>query len=248
MKILFISDTYIMKILSASVLFGAAMVASAQDSNTPFTLFEPIESQQSAENRTQPVAARSNLSPPGSGPIFTLVGTSRIGDRRTAIVRHSSGDEILVPLREFGATPIPGYESFNVVGADAASLSIRYPSSTSCADYSDDGVRCSAEGNVALLSLTTAAPIIRREPAPVPGEATEASSQGTFAEAINTATSNEERNPFAVLRERALNGDVQPADPDTASRRFRPRRIAPEDVPPGFRVVSTPFGDRLVEQ
>ena len=29
---------------------------------------------------------------------------------------------------------------------------------------------------------------------------------------------------------------------------FTPRRINPEDVPPGMRVVSTPFGDRLVEE
>jgi hypothetical protein len=36
---------------------------------------------------------------------------------------------------------------------------------------------------------------------------------------------------------------VSPED----QRRFRPRRINPDQVPDGMRVVSTPFGDRLVD-
>jgi hypothetical protein len=249
MKKLLLSKVYMRTYsIPAAVGLGLAVSVSvfAQDSSAPFTLFEPIETQQSADNRAQPVVARNTAPSSGTGPIFTLVGTSRIGERRTVIVRHSSGEEIMVPLREFGATPIPGYESFNVVGADAANLSIRYPSSTSCSDYSSEGVRCSAEGNVALLSLTTAAPIVRRQAPVEPTDAPDAV-QGAFGEAVNAANNVDERNPFAVLRERALNGDVQAGDPDNTSRRFRPRRIAPEDVPPGFRVVSTPFGDRLVE-
>ena len=53
-------------------------------------------------------------------------------------------------------------------------------------------------------------------------------------------------NPFAALREAQAEN---PADSSTRrGARFSPRRVAPEDVPPGMRVVSTPFGDRLVEQ
>ena len=51
-------------------------------------------------------------------------------------------------------------------------------------------------------------------------------------------------NPFEALRSRAQNGAPPPERPD----RFQPRRIDPADVPPGMRVVSTPFGDRLVEE
>jgi len=214
----------------------------AQDnavSNTPFSLFEPVEAQQSA-NPNQPVVAPSIQAPSGSGPIFTLVGTSRIGDTRSVIVRHNSGDEVAVPLREFGATPIPGYESFAVVGADAGNLSIRYPGGTTCIEYSDAGVSCSSEGNVALLSLTTADPLVAREP--------QQQGQSGSGEADAESTDEpENRNPFAILRERARNGDAQAVDVVSSSRRFTPRRIAPEDVPPGMRVVSTPFGDRLVE-
>lgn len=225
--------------LLGAVFTSAGMVQAQDAARGPFTLFEPVESSQSQENPRSTIVPPNNQGSSGAGPVFVLVGTSRIGDSRSAIVRHSSGDEVVVQLREFGATPIPGYESFNVVGADSGNLSIRYPSSSGCADYSNQGVTCSSEGNIALLSLTTAEPVVRREPEPA--------QQTTSDAADSDAEDAANRNPFAVLRERAMNGDAQAGDTDNSSRRFRPRRIDPEDVPPGMRVVSTPFGDRLVE-
>ena len=53
-------------------------------------------------------------------------------------------------------------------------------------------------------------------------------------------------NPFEALR--AQQNNVSVSNRDGGNERFTPRRILPEDVPPGMRVVSTPFGDRLVEQ
>ena len=49
-------------------------------------------------------------------------------------------------------------------------------------------------------------------------------------------------NPYEAFLERAANTDSR-AD----SGAFEPVRINPEDIPPGMKVVSTPFGDRLVE-
>ena len=50
-------------------------------------------------------------------------------------------------------------------------------------------------------------------------------------------------NPFEEIARRSRD----PESDTTENQQFRPRRINPEDVPPGMRVVSTPFGDRLVE-
>lgn len=239
--------------LGLLLLLSVPVIASAQNNSQSFTLFEPVEAQQSSENRNFPQVARPAQAATATSPIFTLVGTSRIGDRRSAIVKHSSGNEVMVPLREFGVTPIPGYESFAVVGADAGNLSIRYPGGTACTEFRDAGVSCSGEGNVAVLSLTTADPIAVRE---TPEQRIQRL-QGQLQEEAqalqqdSTATAmpvDENRNPFAILRERARNGDAQIADPNGTTRQFRPRRIDPSDVPPGYRVVSTPFGDRLVEQ
>ena len=57
--------------------------------------------------------------------------------------------------------------------------------------------------------------------------------------------SNEEStsNPFEALLQRAASGDSE-ADETV----LEPTRINPANVPPGMRVVSTPFGDRLVEE
>ena len=49
-------------------------------------------------------------------------------------------------------------------------------------------------------------------------------------------------NPFEELLQRASNPDSE-----ISTSSFEPRRIDPEDIPSGMRVVSTPFGDRLVE-
>ena len=58
----------------------------------------------------------------------------------------------------------------------------------------------------------------------------------------------EPANPFEALRN-AQSGRAGGAQGgDTTSGRFTPRRISPEDVPEGMRVIATPFGDRLVEQ
>lgn len=52
-------------------------------------------------------------------------------------------------------------------------------------------------------------------------------------------------NPFARIR--VANAADNPANaPD--SQRFRPRRIPPEDVAEGMRVISTLFGDRPVQE
>lgn len=221
-------------------MLSASLFAQNAQNDTPFTLFEPLESQASSASPGNPVSPRSTRGSVGaSNPVFTLVGTSRIGDSQSAIVRHSSGESVQVALREFGATPIPGYEDYAVVGAEAGNLSIRYPGSMACAEFEEAGVSCSAEGNVAILQLTTAAPIVARNE-PNNQEETDQASDAQAEDAVNN------RNPFAVLRDRARNGDVEVANPN--STRFRPRRIDPADVPPGMRIVSTPFGDRLVEQ
>lgn len=207
--------------------------------NTPFTLFEPIETQSSTNSPASPTTSRDARGSVGaSSPVFTLVGTSRIGDSQSAIVRHSSGENVRVALREFGATPIPGYEDYAVVEAESGHLSIRYPGNMVCAEFQEVGVSCSAEGNVAVLRLTMAAPVV---------SSNQSQPEEQSADAQPDEAAANSRNPFAVLRERARNGDAQVVtDPNSA--RFRPRRIDPADVPPGMRIVSTPFGDRLVEQ
>ena len=90
---------------------------------------------------------------------------------------------------------------------------------------------CVDERN-AILTLSNASPLIAPDVASDIGR-----------RSAQTAEQEEPLNPFEALRQRSRNPDA----PVQAEEQFRPRRINPDEVPTGMRVVSTPFGDRLVE-
>lgn len=199
-----------------------------QSDGVNFALFESLDG--ATNNNASDVPGASNANSAVSRatqatPAFVLVGTTRIGDAQSALLRHLSGEVIRVPLTGT-SNPIPGHELYTVVDRQSGQVSVRYPAAIPCGDFPDQGVDCDANTNIATLSLTTARAVI-----------TETAAEETQAPEAETI-----RNPFEAIRERGRIGDPnQPA-------RFQPRRIPPEDVPPGYRVVSTPFGDRLVEQ
>ena len=221
-----------------AVLLALSGPAGAQE----LELFEDVERTVSAnsqrDNRASDTPAVSSTEPE-----FTLVGASRIGDQRRVMLKHRSGETLAVPLEADGETSIPDYEQFRIISSEKGLVSIQYPDGSNCVEAADSGVSCNAGANVARLSL---------RPAPLPEQSLVDPNQeeelveqdpDLAAEAKEAAEdlARDPNNPFARLRAEALGQDVPPAP------RFRPRRIDPAQVPPGMRVVSTPFGDRLVE-
>ena len=173
-----------------------------------------------------------------SGPEFTLLGTSRIGGSYSAILRHRSGESILVRSQGDTATAIEGHAGYSVLSVGAGKLSLRYPVSVPCIDDVLQGVRCAAGPNTAELALGTSSPLSR----PVPSATLEQQSGSTE---FPTAQSI---NPFEAIIAAQEDGNDPAQEDGSRAERFVPKRISPEDVPPGMRVVATPFGDRLVEQ
>ncbi len=241
-------------LLSLLVTLFCSVVAQAQpeppreSTAGSFELFEALDSAtdnrasaaNNGRNNSSSNNARNARNTPAS-PTFTLIGTSRIGTKEVALLKHLSGDVIRVPLST-GINVIPGHELYSVVNHGPGRLALQFPSSVPCSDYPDSGVSCDSSSNISTLSLTTADAIVRipeleLEAVPVDAETEESS------EAEEPAT---RRNPFAAIRDRARaeNNNTQA----TSTSRFQPRRIDPSDVPPGMRVISTPFGDRLVDQ
>ncbi|MBL4580723.1 MAG: hypothetical protein JKY29_02800 [Gammaproteobacteria bacterium] len=238
------------------VFFGCiATVAYAQDSSDrssvganssqDLTLFENVET---AESRARPAgrAAREARATTAQ-PEFTLVGVSRFGAKYSAILRHKDGESFIVKADPVAVTLIPQHSDYAIVDVTASSVSIRYPSNNTCVEFSDRGVSCSAAANtnIAQLILANGEPLASRNPA-----------NGLTAEAstdINGEIIEEQAvsgNPFEALRN-GRRGDTLNTGTGAANTngaRFTPRRIAPEDVPEGKRIVSTPFGDRLVDQ
>ena len=217
--------------LLSIILLIATRIASAQD----LRLFEETESNNvtGGEDRASTVR-RDGDGNIIAGPEFTLVGTTRLGDNFIAVVEDRVGEIIPISFSSGAETPIPGYPGFRVVDIGSGNVVMRYPGSVSCIEFRKQGVSCEAS-DIARLELANADPL-------------ESSASGMILNNLNSPDSpsaNEETppNPFEALLERASNPDAE-AD----SSAFEPRRINPRDVPPGMRVVSTPFGDRLVEE
>ncbi len=201
------------------------------------TLFEAVEgpnnknisSLQASEQRALPNA-----------PTFTLLGTSRIGGKLKASLVDNNGEVVQIELTDADSTPIPGYVGYRLVRVGSRDVAISLPANTPCVGFEEKGVSCGTDG-LAQLSLTTAAPIVL---APTAEEAEQNNDE------IAAANAEEEPdNPFAAaLRAAAQNeASARGRGGRAISERFEVRRIAPEDVPPGKRIVRTPFGDRLVD-
>lgn len=222
-------------LLTQNMLAQDSVVSDQTGQNqSEFQLFENLESaapNDRGSSRNTPNSRQSSATQ--STPVFTLVGTSRIGSKQNALLKHIGGDIVKVPLTA-SVNPVPGHDLYSVVDHGSGQVAVRYPAAIPCGDFADLGISCDPQTNIATLSLTTADAIVR-----VADVETEVPAQDQPATAPDTP-----RNPFEALRDRALNGDTGNAPP---SSQFQPRRIDPADVPPGMRVVSTPFGDRLVE-
>ena len=226
-----------------TLLAGAAAVLlwSAPAAAQNLDLFEDVEQTSPASNRR---ASSSNNSATASlsEPEFVLVGTSRIGDRQRVVLTHRSGETVSVPVAGNGQAAIPGHEQFRIVTNEGGRVAIQYPAGSTCVAASARGVSCDDNATIAWLAL---------RPAPVPEQyvvdlnadanADAAADADVLARDAADALERNPDNPFARRRAEALGQDVPPAP------RFRPRRIDPTEIPAGMRVVSTPFGDRLVE-
>jgi hypothetical protein len=224
--------------LAAFVLL-AAPALHAQE----FRLFEPVESTGQNALPGEPQVDQALQAAMPSAPAFTLVGTSRIGGKQRATLASSNGQIVHVDITDAGDQPIDGHPGYRLVEIGSRRASIALPAGMPCLGSQSQGVSCGAD-DLVHLTLTTAAPMAAAvQPVPVQGqeEAVQANENGDVAP----------DNPFAAaLRAAAQNeqaGQVQGGRGPFSGERFQPRRIAPEDVPPGMRVVRTPFGDRLVE-
>lgn len=121
-------------------------VINAVESTQDFALFEAVET--TASNRSNSPARRNRESRATvAEPEFTLVGVTRIGDKYSAIVRHKSGEALIVRADPAGNTRIPDYEDYSIVNVGAGSISIRYPGNNPCVEFSDLGVSCSGAAN-----------------------------------------------------------------------------------------------------
>jgi len=202
-------------------------LTDTQANQQDLTLFEPV--QVSAENTSRsPARPNRESRATTSEPPFTLMGTSRIGDNYSAMVKHRGGETIIVRVGANGNTPLPDYSA---TACDVLRVISRFGIRATALVLNLVGRALSAttRPNIARLTLPTSAPLPSLN---LPDELIE-------------SVEDQPKNPFETLRNGAVAQDEEQA---VNAARFTPRRINPEDVPEGMRVISTPFGDRLVAQ
>ncbi len=230
---------------------GASLLAFAQDSSSGditdstqgFALFESVETAAS-QNRAA-VRVEREVRATTTEPEFTLLGVSRIAGNYSAMLQHKNGESILVKADPSASTFIPDYSDYSIVGLSATTVSVRYPGNNPCVEFVDQGVSCNSAANIAELSLSTGEPIPPKDPTNTELASTDSQNESDID---NDEDTTESRNPFAALNNANAEDNSTAATSSRANRRFTPRRINPEDVPEGKRIVSTPFGDRLVDQ
>ena len=214
----------------------AQETADIDQNSQSLSLFEGVEVDESGARGSNRGAREPRVT--AAGPEFTLLGTSRIGGSYSAILRHRSGETILVKSLGNAATAIEGHAGYSVLSVGAGKLSLRYPVSVPCIENASQGVSCAAGPNTAELVLGISVPLSRTVPLATLGE----------ERGATESTAVQSTNPFEAIRDSQVVGNNSAQNDSSSAERFVPKRISPEEVPPGMRVVNTPFGDRLVEQ
>jgi len=157
---------------------------------------------------------------------FTLRGTSRFGEKYIAVLQTPTGKEFFQPWTPKDSnTPIKlkGFENYTLLKIEPRRVHLAYPDEAPCQKSSleANGVECQADGSAILTLVRRQAIAAPKQPPPQ----------------IPIAV-----NPPEELQQKPENLPDQrrPQQP------FKRRIIKDEDVPPGMRVVRTPFGDRLI--
>jgi hypothetical protein len=207
-----------------------------------FTLFGESPDGDSATEQETREANRRRRAADSDEPEFTLLGTSRIGDRYSAILRHRDGTEIVVVSSGGRETSISGYEQYAMLEVNAGQVSIRFPDEAVCVESSDAGVKCRDDG-IATLELTVGTPLTlaviagRLDDIPGPASVDFQPPPESQARTLNPGQNPQRQSIVARLTDKGRTGDPQ-----------TPRRIDPADVPPGMKIVAKPSGDLLVPE
>lgn len=99
-------------------------------------------------------------------PEFVLLGTSRVGERYSAMLRHRDGSHVRVVSTSAESASISGYSDFSVARIESGFVVIQRPDNSPCVAYPGFGVGCLA-GNLTALELPVASPASAALNAPV---------------------------------------------------------------------------------
>ncbi len=149
---------------------------------------------------------------------FTLKGTSKIGNKRAAILKGPDNQEFIQYFKNNRKTRFKPeqYSDYYLISVNSRQVEIEYPSNSTCRKSdAAKGIKCNSQnkGKTAILSL-----VWDKALAPRP---------------INILTNNLQNKDKIKKRQEKY-------------KKFRKKIIEDHEIPEGMRRVRTPFGDRLV--
>ncbi|RKZ37555.1 MAG: hypothetical protein DRQ49_16035 [Gammaproteobacteria bacterium] len=150
---------------------------------------------------------------------FFLRGTSRIGDKRMVVLKGPDNKEFIQRFKNNTRTEIKHeiHKGYYLINVEAREIKIEYPAESPCRKSNEEkGLLCSETDEGKTATLS----LKQRKALPAPKPPKKAK------------TKQRAKDKRAKLREQF--------------KGFKKKVIKDEDVPPGMRVVRTPFGDRLV--
>jgi hypothetical protein len=186
---------------------------------------------------------------------FMLRGTSQIGERRAAVLQGPDGKEIIHYLKNNKPTPLDSYAGYSLLSVESREITVEYPPDAPCrASDPAKGLQCSTDQKTATIKLVIASnalppqqpmlPPPQPQPQPQPLQPT---NPFVVPPTNPFAPPGAQFNPPPPLSpEEQRKRDEEQKKREEIYKNFKRQTIKDEDVPPGMRVVRTPFGDRLV--
>ncbi len=241
--------------LSSFFIFSVNSIQVYSQQLDLFQTTEPNRQEETTSRRDR--SSRENTN--STEPLFTLVGTSRFGEKYIVSLLSKDEKKITMEWTPGKIEAIDGYLNYGLANVGSRKATIRYPDAESCFSNSKSGVLCN--GNMAVLTLSNADPIER-------SILNETSTSGEIVdnpfELISDEGSEENSETIPgtnVLRRNPLSGELQTLpdlSPEEIAARERRRaeraeqfrnfeivRIPDDEIPDGMRRVRTPFGDSL---
>lgn len=172
--------------------------------------------------------------PPPPQRDFVLQGTARIGDKWMAILQTSDGKPIIQEWLNNAKTPLKDFPEYAIVKVEARKVVLAYPENSLCRTSNvQKGIQCQDNGKTAALKLQWRDAI---NPSPQPAQ------QPPVAPEVIMPPPIEQQLPPEEIQRR----EEERLKREELYKNFKRQVIKDEDVPPGMRVIRTPFGDRLV--
>jgi len=174
--------------------------------------------------------------PPPPQRDFVLQGTARIGNKWMAVLQAPDGKPIIQEWKNNEKTPLKEYPEYAVVKVEARKVVLAYPENSLCrASNVQKGIQCQENGKTAALKLQW------RDAINPPPEPVQPQVQPPIPMPPQPIVEQQQLSPEEIQRR-----EEERKKREELYKNFKRQVIKDEDVPPGMRVIRTPFGDRLV--